>query len=316
MIERIKILDEEHWLDLRKRDITASVAPALLGIHDFMTPYKLFNQKAGLTDGDEETAAMLWGKELEPIAAKIIRRQMPDWNVTYPVGYYYRDVEARIGATPDIQILDRHGRRGNVQVKAVSPWAQKKWVANSGSLMEPPLWIAVQAIIEATLTGADFCYVAAFSPFSQDFQIPLIEIPLHDELYEKIKAEVAEFWLRIKEGRPYPPDYKKDAAEIAKRYPMDLGGEIDLSGDNEIPDAVDRLLDARTAKADAEAAEKIAKSEIAHRMGEATYALISDGRRISFKSQISKGKECPFAAGNICKPPVQSRAMRIIGEAS
>jgi hypothetical protein len=201
-----------------------------------------------------------------------------------------------------------------VQIKTVSPWSYKKWY--NGETVEPPLWIAVQAIIEAKLTDAEVCYVAAFSPFREDFKIPLIEIPLHEELYEKIKAEVAEFWVRVEEGRPYAPDYKKDAAEIAKRYPVDMGAEIDLSGDNELPIAVDRLVAARAAKADAEAVERIAKSEIAHKMGEAAYALISDGRRISFKGQTTKGKECPFAAGNMCKPPVQSRAMRIMGEAS
>jgi predicted phage-related endonuclease len=313
MIERIKIESEEQWLDLRKQDITASVAPALLGIHEFMTPYKLFNQKAGLT-GDEETAPMLWGKALEPVAADIIRRQRYDWEVTYPVGYYYRDVAARIGATPDLQFVDTKGRRGNVQIKTVSPWSYKKWY--NGETIEPPLWIAVQAIIEAKLTGAEVCYVAAFSPFAEDFRIPLIEIPLHGELYEKIKAEVAEFWLRVEESRPYPPDYKKDAAEIAERYPVDLGTEVDLSGDNEAAAAFDRLAGARTAMSEAKEIEGAAKAELAHKMGEAAYALLADGRRISFKSQTSKGKECPFAAGNVCKPPVQSRAMRIIGEAS
>jgi predicted phage-related endonuclease len=314
MIERIKIESEEQWLELRKWDITASVAPALLGIHDFMTPYKLYNQKARLTEGDEETAPMLWGKALEPVAADIIRRQRPDWEITYPVGYYYRDKAARIGATPDISIIDHKRRKGNVQVKAISPWSYKKWY--NGETVEPPLWIAVQAIIEAKLTGAEVCYVAAFSPFAEDFKIPLIEIPLHEELYEKIKAEVAEFWLRVEEGRPYPADYKKDAAEIAKRYPMDVGHEIDLSGDNELPAAVERLLGARAAVSEAKDIESAAKAEIAHKMGEAAYALIADGRRISFKGQTTKGKDCPFAAGNVCKPPVQSRVMRIMGEAS
>jgi hypothetical protein len=278
-----------------------------------MTPYKLYNQKAGLT-GDEETVPMLWGKALEPVAADIIRRQRYDWEVTYPVGYYYRDPEARIGATPDLQFVDTKGRRGNVQIKTVSPWSYKKWY--NGETIEPPLWIAVQAIIEAKLTGAEVCYVAAFSPFAEDFRIPLIEIPLHEELYEKIKAEVAEFWVRVEGGRPYPPDYKKDAAEIAKRYPMDVGHEIDLSGDNALPLAVDRLLGARATVSEAKELESAAKAEIAHKMGEAAYALISDGRRISFKTRTTKGKECPYSAGHVCRESIESRTMRIMGEAS
>jgi predicted phage-related endonuclease len=308
-IEQIKIESEEQWLDLRKRDVTASVAPALLGIHEFLTPYKLYNQKAGLTDSNEETTPMLWGRALEPVAADIIRRQRPDWEIIYPVGLYYRDVKARLGCTPDIQIIDERGRRGNVQVKAISPWASKKWW--NGETIEPPLWIAVQAIIEAKLTRAEVCYVAAFSPFSQDFQIPLIEVPLHDELFEKIKAEVAEFWLRMEEGRPYPPDYKKDAAEIAKRYPVGMGTEIDLSGDNGLCSVADRLLEARAAKAEAAAIEGEAKAEISHKIGDASSALLADGRRISFKSQTSKGKECPFAAGNVCREPIITRPMKI-----
>jgi hypothetical protein len=285
-IERIAIESRDQWLALRQSDITASIAGTLLGVHPYSTAYGLWLLKKGLIAEDpEETAPMRRGRLLEPVAVQMLREDKPEWEIHHhPIGYYYRDPASRLGATPDVLATDEHGKLGIVQIKSVEPSIfRRDWKQEDGSI-EPPLWIVIQGLIEAYLTGADW---AAVAPMVVSFglEMPIIPIPLHAGILDRIKFEVAAFWQRIEEGRNYDPDYGKDGALIAKLYPQDNGKEIDLSGDNEIPALVDMLELNRKAKKVAEEDEKICKTAIADKMGEASIARLSDGRRISNKTQ-------------------------------
>src|SRR4029079_19449389 len=98
--------ERDRWLELRKRDVTASVAGALFGVHDFVTPYQLWALKSGLIeDNIVETAAMRRGRLLEPVAIRLLREERPTWRVE-PCSTYFRDPHARIGATPDALAID------------------------------------------------------------------------------------------------------------------------------------------------------------------------------------------------------------------
>jgi hypothetical protein len=293
MIERIKIESREQWLaQLRPQDITASVAGALLGVHPYMTAFGLYSLKKGLIAEDpEETGPMRRGRLLEPVAVQMLREDRPDWTIhDHPIGYYYRDPASRIGATPDVLATDEHGKLGIVQIKSIEPSIFRRDWKNEDGVIEPPLWIVCQAIIEAHLTGAEW---AAVAPMVIGFgvEMPIVPIPIHAGILDRIKAEVAAFWQRIEEGRNYDPDYAKDGALIAQIYPRDNGLEIDLSGDNAMPGFVDQLESARAAKKAGEAEEKIAKAAIADKMGEAAIARLADGRRVSHKLQRRESYE-------------------------
>jgi hypothetical protein len=291
-IERIKIESREQWLALRQPDVTASIAGALLGVHPYSTAFGLFLLKSGkIAEDPEETGPMRRGRLLEPVAVQMLREDKPDWTIhDYPIGYYYRDPASRIGATPDVLATDEHGKMGIVQIKSVEPSVFRRDWRNEDGTIEPPLWIVVQGIIEAHLTGADW---AAVAPMVVGFgvEMPIIPIPIHAGILERIKSEVAAFWNRIETNEPYPPDYGRDGALIAKLYPQDNGREIDLSGDNELPEYVDFLEAARAKKKLAELDEKTAKAAIADKMGEAAIARLADGRRVSNKLQQRAGYE-------------------------
>lgn len=304
MIEQIKIENRPQWLGCRKAAVTASAAGALLGVHPYMTAYGLFCEKKGLIADDmEDTPVLRRGRLLEPVAVQMLREDKPEWTVEeYPVGYFYYDPETRIGATPDVFVTDENGRRGVVQVKSVEAGIfRRDWKSESGTI-EPPLWIVVQALIEAKLTGREF---AAVAPMVIGFgiEMPIIDIPIHDGVFDRIKLEVDQFWKRIAEGRQYDPDYARDGSLIAQIYPQDNGVEIDLSGDNALPEYVDLLETARASKKAAETDEKTAKAAISERMGEAAIARIADGRRISNKTQRR--------AGYVVEP-TEFRVMRLV----
>jgi hypothetical protein len=289
-IERIAITDREQWLSMRSQDVTASIAGALLGVHPYSTAYGLYLLKKGMIHEDpEETAPMRRGRLLEPVAVQMLREDRPDWTIhEHPVGFYYRDPEARVGATPDVIATNEHGQRGIVQIKSVEPSIfRRDWKTEDG-VIEPPLWIVIQGIIEAHLTGVEW---AAVAPMVIGFgvELPVIPIPIHAGIYDRIKAEVATFWDRIEQSQPYDPDYARDGSLIARLYPGDNGVEVDLSGDNEAPMYVDQLEAARAAKKAAEGDEKTAKAALASKIGDAAIARLSDGRRVSHKTQRRAG---------------------------
>ncbi|MCC8963719.1 YqaJ viral recombinase family protein [Bradyrhizobium sp. Pear76] len=289
-IERIAIEDREQWLALRKQDVTASVAGALLGVHPYSTAYGLYLLKKGeIVEDPEETGPMRRGRLLEPVAVQMLREDRPDWTVEeYPIGYYYRDPAARIGATPDVFATNEKGEPGIVQVKSVEPGVfRREWRAESG-LVEPPLWIVVQAILETKLTGRVW---AAVAPMVVGFgvELPIVPIPIHDGVFERIRVEVDQFWRNVEHSRPYPPDYARDGRLISSLYPKDNGKQIDLSGDNEIGDAVVSLERAREAKKQAESSEKTAKAVINEKMKDAALALLPDGRMLSNKTTDRDG---------------------------
>jgi hypothetical protein len=289
-IERHKIENHLQWMGLRQKDVTASAAGSLLGVHPYITAYGLYLSKAGLISDDmEETPVLRRGRLLEPVAVQMLREDKPDWTIhNHPVGYYYRDPDARIGATPDVLATNEHGKLGIVQIKSVEPSIFRRDWKNEDGATEPPLWIVCQAIIEAHLTGAEW---AAVAPMVVGFgvELPIIPIPIHAGILERIKSEVAAFWKRIEDDDPFPPDYGRDGALIAKLYPKDNGTEIDLSSDNELPEIVDKLVAARASKSAAEADEESAKTGIKAKLGEASLAHLADGRRISFKTQRRTG---------------------------
>jgi hypothetical protein len=289
-VDRIAIESREQWLSCRSQDVTASIAGALLGVHPYSTAYGLYLLKKGLiTEDPEETGPMRRGRLLEPVAVQMLREDRPDWTIhDHPVGYYYRDSVARIGATPDVLATDADGKIGIVQVKSVEPSVFRRDWKNEDGSVEPPLWIVVQGIIEAHLAGAEW---AAVAPMVIGFgvEMPIIPIPIHAGILDRIKAEVSTFWQRIDEGRNYDPDYARDGSLIAKLYPQDNGVEIDLSADNEAPMFVDQLETARAMKKIAETDEKAAKTALASKMGDASIARLSDGRRISHKTTNREG---------------------------
>jgi predicted phage-related endonuclease len=290
-IERIAITDRASWLDLRKKDVTASVAGALLGVHPYASAYGLWALKSGRLDEDvEETPPMRRGRLLEPIAVQLLREERPDWTIIgdHPVGFYYRDPVARIGATPDVLVKDERGRPGVVQIKTVEPGVFRREWRDEDGLATPPLWIVVQAIIEAHLTGAEWATVAAMV-VSFGVELHVVPVPIHAGIIDRIKEEVGTFWTRVESGTAPDPDYGRDGKLIAKLYPQDDGTEIDLSTDNRMPILLsDREEIKARMKADKASCEQV-EAEIKSKLGSATYGRLNDGRVVSWKLQNRSG---------------------------
>jgi predicted phage-related endonuclease len=289
-VERIPIESREQWLALRRQDITASTAGALLGLHPYVSAWSLWAEKTGLVPSDAPmNAAMERGLELEPIAIRRLEKMHPDWSVI-PPGLYYRDPEARLGATPDCLAKDPERGIGIVQIKSVEPSAFRDHWFEDGE-MRPPLWIAIQAIIEAHLTGASWAAVAALV-IGYGIDLHVIDVPIHPGIITRIKSETFAFWKMVEEGREPPPDYGKDAALIEQLFARPEDVEVDLSADNSLPEVVAQYVQLGKDVSSINEERAARRAEILHKIGNATSARIATGR-ITAKSIKRKAYVVP-----------------------
>ncbi len=286
-VERFRADDRAAWLKRRQDDVTASVAGALLGVHEYQTAYGLWALKSGLIAEDpEESQPMRRGRLLEPVALQVLREDRPTWQVE-PCGFYYRDPVARIGATPDALAVDpeREGF-GVIQVKSVEPGIYRRKWRNAEGEVEPPLWIVVQAIIESALSGASWAAVAPLV-MGHGVELPVVAVPLHAGIMDRLKAEVAHFWRLVEAGTPPDPDYARDGALLEWLFdPVD--DMVDLSSDNGLPALLDERETLSASKGEAEKRLKAIKTELLVKIGPHAAATVADGRTITAKRVTRK----------------------------
>ena len=272
-IEKHYITSRDQWLTWRKSDVTASAIGALFGVHDYLTPLELYMLKTGqIVEDPDEAPAMRRGRLLEPVALQLLQEERPTWKMVEDPGKtYYRDPDARIGATPDSIWVDpdREGF-GIVQIKTVEPFMfRKKW--NPDGMIDPPTWIVLQAYVEAVMTGAAWACVA---PMRVGFGIDLdlIEIPLDVDLMGTIKEKVADFWRMVADGEEPPADYARDGDLLRKIYSETGKHIVDLTRHNRIGELCEEKVRWAYRKTSCERALDVIDNEIIDILGDAPAA--------------------------------------------
>lgn len=306
MIEQISIRNAAAWHRHRQRDVTASVAGALLGLHEWISPYELWALKSGLIDADpEESEAMKRGRLLEPVAVQLLGELRPTWGIVHNSGAgmrYFRDAASRLGGTPDVLADDPDRGPGVVQIKSVERSTfRRKWEQEDGSI-EPPTWIAVQAIVEAYLTGSQWAAVAPLV-IGHGIELPIIDIPMIPGVIERVAAESRAFWQMVESGEEPIPDYSRDAGVIDRLYSADDGDEVDLSQDERIHTLVVERAGVRRALAANEKAAAEIDAEIKARMKGASIAYLKGGKRITWKMQRRPGPDGRAALFRVLRVP-------------
>jgi predicted phage-related endonuclease len=271
-VELIMPANEAEWHAARSRDITASIAGAVLGCHSYTTAFQVWAEKSGRIEPDrEENEAMRRGRLLEPAAIEMLREERPNWSVDYRNDRaYYRRPDLRIGATPDAFAVrgDKDGR-GIVQIKVVSEDAFRNgWIDPDTRTVELPLWIAVQAITEARLTDSQWAAVAAMV-VGRGIKMHVVDIPLHDDLWSLLVAEVAKFWA-IVDGNGHPPiQWEKDASAVSAVYRHSTARTVDLSYMTELDAIIARFEKTREERRALELTEHVLRPQILHALGDA-----------------------------------------------
>lgn len=322
----LPIVSDEVWLAYRVQDVTASVAGALFGQHPWITAYQLWAAKSGRgavevkgrpeIDGDTITfPPAAKGHLFEPAAIEALRMLRPDWALTYPVKRYFRNRRHRIGATPDCLAIDpaRPGV-GVVQVKIVAnDIFAEKWTDPDTGRVVPPLWIVIQAIVEARLTGASWAAIAVMRS-SYTAVLSLVDVPLHERLWDALIVKVARFWAVVDGGGEPDPDYARDGEIIRRLYEEAVDGPLaDLSTDRRVAEIIairEPLKAAEKAGSEAKKAREPLDNELIHKLGNHESAIGPGG--VIIKAPTVRRKPSRTAGGSFrpvkILPPADRRA--------
>lgn len=303
-VEIIYPADRAAWLDARKQDVTASVAGALLGIHPYQTPYGLWAEKSGrVASDDADNPVLRRGRLLEPVVIEMLREDRPDWTVEYRRdNAYFRNTEDRIGATPDA-FATRPDIFGNgvVQVKTVAEDKfRREWIdADTGEVVLP-LWIAVQAIVEATLTGATWACVAVMV-IGRGIDLQIVDVPLNTRVMNRLRREVREFWRMVEAGEEPSIDWNRDGAAVAEVYRDSVPDRKDLTAVDGLDLIVGRFAAAReTNRATSQQIDEL-RPRILHALGPAEAGFTTNWN-ITARTSVRTGPS---------GQPVKSRSLRI-----
>jgi hypothetical protein len=288
-IERHATANGAH-LEIRKRDITASVIGALFNCHPDKTALRLYTEKRGVSFEDKDNAAMRRGRWLEPSFPRALEDIRPQWQVE-PAKVYLRDPELKLGATPDFFITGDSRGLGVLQAKTVGPDAFRKHWDNG---REIPIWIILQNVTECLLAEQafgqpTFGVIAAMTGFDYNISCELFDIAPNPSTRSEIVTRVWRFWNDVETGHEPEPDFDKDRETIQALFPREISGSArDLSGNNEIPVLLARraaLCDAiKRHEADCEAIE----TELKFLMAEAEAVTGVPGWRITYKTEHRK----------------------------
>lgn len=288
MLERHDITSREQWLALRRQDVTASVVGALFGFHPYQTPAGLWAEKTGIEMPRRDNADMRRGRVLEGAVANAVREECPGWAIV-KANEYLRDPDKRLGATPDYWVVDKARGQlnctGAMQTKTANKWEfDRSW--GDG----PPMWIMLQCLTEIMLADLQWGVIACLIVDGFHFEVKMYDVKRHPAAEARIYNAVADFWRLVAAGKEPTIDYERDGELIAAMFRDPRSGEvIDLRGDNQITELLDRQLSLKACLKSAKDELDTVENEIKHKMGAAEVALVPPGYRLTWKQQDQAG---------------------------
>jgi putative phage-type endonuclease len=302
--EEIQLVDyetRERWLAARSSGIGASESAALFDASPWHTLMSLWALKVGKVDGDLGDAEYLtWGTLLEEPIAK--RYEQKTGRRVWQGGQFAVAQHPSLPfmrATPDRWVIDApdRGTPGLLQIKNTNAFRGHDW--DDGV----PQHIEIQVQHEMAVTGRDWASVAVLVG---GCEFRSFDVERNPAFIEELEASCAWFWDFVTRREQPPIDGSLRTLEALKRlHPKDSGEQIMLP-----EDAIGWLAAFEAAKADAKAAEANktdAENRLRDAIGDASYALLPDGRRLTLLTTERKGYQPNYV------DPTTYRVLRLEG---
>ena len=272
--ERTVPVDRNHWLELRRADVTSTEVGALFGISPYLTRFELWHQKrsSGVVDV-EPSERMQWGTRLQDAIAAGIGADR-GWKIRR-VNRYIRIRELRMGASYDFEVVG--DETANFEIKNVDGLVfRQEWEEHEDGAIEAPPHIEIQVQHQMAVSGRDKAYLGVLIGGNR---VVVLERTSDAAVIAAIELAVAEFWASVESGVAPEIDYARDAAFIASLYGHAEPGKV-----IESPDGVGDWVAAYRAAGAEEKSAGLRKDEmkarILEKIGDAERVL-GDGFTIS-----------------------------------
>lgn len=268
----IKVADEAHWLSLREAHIGGSDIASLfyewvypdgtIGVHhlfeqptdpgarvincvsSFKTGYRLWQEKAGRLKPDdfELNDHIQAGIHLEPAIAEWSRTKF-GWKVRKVKRYLEHDTIPFWGASLDYELADKGAAFGSpVEIKTADGFIFKEqWQVQDDEIIMPPLPYVLQIQHQIGAVGADKGWIVVCVGGNQLYRGFMDR---HEPTQKRIGEAISAFDAALKSG--VEPTWLADYETVAKQYADGTSGKsVDLSGADEIEDAIREFLEAK-----------------------------------------------------------------------
>lgn len=272
--------DEAAWLEMRKRDYTASDVGKLWGVGLRGTELGVYLAKAG-AKMDKPSQYTERGHVLEPVVAQRLLRRWPGASITattvYLRGRDPDDPAMRIGATKDYDLV-RGDQLDVLEIKTIAEfWFRRHWLR--GGKVVPPDEVVWQVRTQAMLEGCAGGVIAAQVINARE-DLHLFYVPRVPELEIQIQQRVAAFWRRFEAGLLPPLRYGHEAKALDAMR-REAAASPPMLGDNRLAELATAHATRTRAVAEAEAELKKIEDEIRVLMGTNAVVMLPDARRIT-----------------------------------
>ena len=264
--------NQEHWLAMRKLDVTSTESAALFGMSPYMTHFDLWHRKrTGIVPEFKTNDRMAWGNRLEAAIAYGIAEEQ-GWEIK-PMKEYFRDPDARMGSSFDF-VITSLGEPVHLEIKNVDYLAFRDgWIEHDDSSIEAPEHIEMQVQHQMAVSGFKRAFIGAFIGGNRGV---VIERLRDEDVIAAIKAKVADFWRTVDAGIEPDPVMPGDAEVLIRLNQYAKPGKVlDASQDDVLAEMIERYKAAAAAEKNAGEDKDVAKAEIFKHIADAEKVLTS-----------------------------------------
>lgn len=288
----------------RKRFVGSSEVASLFSLDLFEggervyeTRYELHMRKRGLLDKDLRGGASeraRWGNRLEAAMAAGFAEDH-GFKVRRVRRYLRHPRVDGMGASLDYEVVAHPLGPGDLELKNVDRSVFLDWPEVEGAddpafvaatglpylerRRDPPLRMQLQLQHQLACDGRAWGIIAPLVGGNKQVPIPYPRVPAVVEMLER---EVGLFWAEVDAEVPPPPDWRLDAAAVARVHGYaDQLRVLNARGDRELLALAHqyRALGERSRRL--EARREVLKAQMLERIGDARKALLADGYTIS-----------------------------------
>jgi len=274
--EALRYETHEEWLELRTKGVGGSDAAAVVGLNPYRTPLDVYFEKRGETEPEDlsDNEAVHFGNVLEDVIAQEYSRRTGR-KVRRNNRLLRHPEHSFMQASLDREVV---GESRLLECKTAGAFMADQW--GEAGTDEVPMQYLIQCMHYLAVTGKDLCDLAVLIG-GRDFRI--YPIQRDEELVANLIAGEAEFWRRVQDGDPPPPQVVGD---VHKLHPRDDGSVI--RAETEAVLLVEAMNETKGQIKQLEAVKREHEKQLKAYLGDHAILEAPDGRKLAtWKNQTS-----------------------------
>jgi putative phage-type endonuclease len=295
-------MQEEEWLDWRRKGIGGSDAAPIMGFSKWKSPFQLYLEKVGEAESQVDNEFAYWGNQLEELVAKEFTTRTGKKVHRNNTILSHKDFPWMI-ANIDRMIV---GEKAILECKTTNAYNYKEWEDD-----EIPEAYIIQVQHYMAVTGFQKAYIACLIGGNK---FVWKQVDRDEELISMIIEAEKTFWVEHVEKRIPPPIDGSSAAEkfLKEKFEKsEPGAVIDLKA--EYKDKIERLQSIKAHIDELEMLKTEIENQIKLEIGEAEFGMV--GRYVvNWKATTSNRvdskvlkKDYPDIYNAVCKPSISRR---------